>query len=401
MRQAGAIAVGLLAVAGLLLGAPRGGEAASADGSAKTSVVEGKTAPIAAFPWLAYVHYKGPLEEFACSGSVVAPRVVLTAGHCAVGRSGRLLTPANYHVTWGTANLKKARHPRTTAVSRVLLHPGYNPNNVRHDAALLILPAPIGAAPIPIATAADRDLYASGTEITIAGWGLTNGEALTAPMAFRTGRTVIGTTSFCKRKAFLYPTPFDPASQLCASDRPRHEVGACNGDSGGPGIAHRADGSPVQVGIVSTGGPLCRLAFPEVQTRVDRINPWISSWIAAVETGAQPPPVAPARLYRLPRISFLEARLFTVLLLLSDFRYHYLRGQDSGLNCERIDREAIKCGVFWRLRNRVYGGAASVRYVLPREGELIRFRYRIRRVGADCWERKDSLKRCPGRTFRR
>lgn len=397
MRQAGAIAVGLLAVAGLLLGAPPGGEAASADGSAKTSVVEGKTAPIAAFPWLAYVVYRGPVDQFSCSGTVVAPRLVLTAGHCAVSQSGRLLQPHSYRVVWGVANVEKAGPRNVAKVTKVLLSPRYDPNVYRHDAALLVLSAPVAAPPIPLATAADSALYAGGTLITIAGWGLTDGRAETAPEAFRTGETTIGSTPFCKRKGFLEDL-YDPAIQLCATDRRKHRVGACSGDSGGPGIAHRADGSPVQVGIVSTGGPFCRLSFPEVQTRVDRISPWVASWAAAVETGAPAPPIAAPRLYRLPKLTFPLARFFTFLILLSEFRGSYLYGESpkGTPDCRRIEREKIKCAVFWRRGRLVYGGGVTVAYVLPREGPLITFAYRIRKVHEGCWERRGSIRRCPG-----
>jgi hypothetical protein len=390
--------VGVLAVAGLLLGAPAAGQASSPGKGAEASVINGTTAPIAAFPWLVHITYEGSVDKFACTGSVVAPRLVLTAGHCAVSESGRVLRPNDYSVTWGTANVEKADAARTTPVSKVLLFPGYNPNSFRHDAALLVLSAPVGVPPIPLATAADGALYAGGTPITIAGWGLTDGDGKLPPASFRSGETVVGTTSFCERKTFANVVPFEPATQLCASDRRRHKVGACSGDSGGPGIAHRADGSPVQVGIISTGGPFCDLSFPEIQTRVDRLAPWIASWFAAVEAGAPPPAIAPPRLYRLPKLSFPEARLFTFLILVTDFRRSFLDGRAPKLDCRRIDREKVKCGVFWRRDRTVYGGGLTIFYVLPREGSLLQFSYRIRKVHEGCWERR-GFKRCPGPVF--
>ena len=387
--------VGVLAVAGLLLGAP----ASPAGDQAKTSVVKGTTAPIAEFPWLAFVTYEGPVDEFSCTGTVVAPRLVLTAGHCAVSESGRVLRADSYHVTWGTANAEKADGARIADVAKILLFPGYDPNNYLHDAALLILSAPVGAPPIPLATAADRALYAGGTPIQIAGWGLTDADAASAPAAFRTGETVIGATSFCERRVFFDVVRFDPASQLCATDRHRREVGACSGDSGGPGIAHRADGTPVQVGIVSTGGPFCDLSFPEIQTRVDQVSPWVASWTAAIEAGAPPPPIAPPRLYRLPKLTFPDARLYTFLVLANDFRRSFIDGRSPRLDCRRIDREKVKCGVFWRRSRTVYGGGLTIFYGLPREGALVRFSYRIRKVHMGCWERRGGFKHCPGPVF--
>ena len=80
---------------------------------------------------------------------------------------------------------------------------------------------------------------------------------------------------------------------MCTTDPPDHANGGCFGDSGGPAIAQRADGSPVEIGIVSTGGPDCSTKLPNVFTRADRVSTWASEWIAATESGAPPP--GPAR----------------------------------------------------------------------------------------------------------
>jgi len=51
--------------------------------TAQASIVGGTPATIADFPSLAYVQAEeGPKKGFACTGTVIAPRVILTAGHC-------------------------------------------------------------------------------------------------------------------------------------------------------------------------------------------------------------------------------------------------------------------------------------------------------------------------------
>lgn len=389
------------AAAAVLLGLAASGAVASAGERAASSVIRGEKAPIAAFPWLAAVKYDGPVDSFACSATVVAPRLVLTAGHCAVSEAGRVLDADNFRVAWATANLKKTSPAKTVEVTRVLLAPGFQPNYMLHDAALLVLATPVGAPAIPLATAADAALYEKGTPLTIAGWGLTGGFAARPPASFRTGETTIGGVQRCRRQAELITPRYDPELQLCATDTRHHRVGACKGDSGGPGIARRPDGSPVQVGIISLGGAFCELSLPEVQTRVDRISPWVASWIAAVEAGAPHPPVDVPPPVRLPRLGIADAQLLAFFVLLGDFGEPFLASDLKRFSCRRIDREKVKCRVFWVLPRRTFGGAITIFLSLPREGSVFNASYRIRRVATGCWERRQRISRCPGIVRRR
>src|ERR1700729_4084165 len=51
--------------------------------SSRPYIVGGSPASAGSFPWLAFVTYNaGGGTGFTCSGTVVSPNVVLTAGHC-------------------------------------------------------------------------------------------------------------------------------------------------------------------------------------------------------------------------------------------------------------------------------------------------------------------------------
>ncbi|HEX5376769.1 MAG TPA: trypsin-like serine protease, partial [Solirubrobacterales bacterium] len=57
--------------------------AATASPGAQASIIHGDVASIAEFPSLAFIAARtGKDEGFACTGTVIAPRVVLTAAHC-------------------------------------------------------------------------------------------------------------------------------------------------------------------------------------------------------------------------------------------------------------------------------------------------------------------------------
>ena len=80
-------------------------------------------------------------------------------------------------------------------------------------------------------------------------------------------------------------TPFfNFSSQLCTITPPGFGIGTCHGDSGGPALAFREDGTPVQIGITSLGAADCNTRLPDIFTRVNRIYGWLSGQIAAATT---------------------------------------------------------------------------------------------------------------------
>ena len=61
-----------------------------------------RAASIAEFPSLAYIEARVGKGGFACTGTVVAPRVILTAAHCIEGQeSGAFTPPSAYAVATG------------------------------------------------------------------------------------------------------------------------------------------------------------------------------------------------------------------------------------------------------------------------------------------------------------
>ena len=94
------LALGCLALAALALPV-----AAAAEPSAQASVVGGRAGSITEFPWLAFIEAHEGKHGFACTGSVVAPRVVLTAAHCVESLDrGGLTSAGQYALATGVTD---------------------------------------------------------------------------------------------------------------------------------------------------------------------------------------------------------------------------------------------------------------------------------------------------------
>jgi hypothetical protein len=378
-------------------GALRTASSALHSGRAHASIIKGTTASIAAFPWLAFIEYRGAREPSLCTGTVIAPRLILTAGHCVLNLGGGILPASNYRVFTGTADVKSATAANVSGVDQALIFPGNNPSRALNDAGLLILSAPVAAPALPLATRSDENLLTGGTPMAIAGWGLTSGNSSRVPTVLRQAETVIQSSGYCKQKTRRFLPFYTPESQFCAISAPKFEVGSCHGDSGGPGIARREDGSLVQVGIIDLGAPGCNTRVPEILVRVDLISSWAASWIAAVEFGGPLPAVKIPKVV-LPRLAISDAKRFAAFGLTEDFKYRFLRGKYLEMRCGRVEREKVKCGVAWYQGGNDYYGTITIYYGLDREGAFWSYRYKIHWVDDYCWFYSGHRQTCVIRT---
>lgn len=163
-------------------------------GGVALGVVGGRTVPITAAPWTVVVWEKSPYAGLppypACTGVIIGPRSVVTAGHCVMaGDSARPLPPAAFHIEAGASNFERplpTDHRESRTVSAVLVMPGYiaasklSPGTATrmagHDLAVLRLSRPLDlrgkdvrAASLPTA----RTPKPSGaSKLLIAGFGL-------------------------------------------------------------------------------------------------------------------------------------------------------------------------------------------------------------------------------------
>jgi hypothetical protein len=166
-----------------------------------------------------------------CSGTLVAPTLVLSAAHC-------VAEGASYQIV-----LYGDGAPKLRAVTRVARHPQFNAGGIQAhrasaDVALLQVAEPLpGKAPLPLGVPAEP--IAPGQAFTAAGVGV----AVTGDG--KSGGTV--------RAADLVATGRPGRLQIRLVDAAagaRPGLGACTGDSGGPALQSQ-NGRATVVGVLS------------------------------------------------------------------------------------------------------------------------------------------------------
>jgi secreted trypsin-like serine protease len=279
------------ALAGLLVSAAFAAPVQAADG-ARASIFGGSAAASEEWPWAAFIlaaDKKG--EGFSCTGTVVAPTLVLTAGHCVEDiLTGRRTPAAQYVVVTASRDVRDASVRQVSKVLRAVPFPGFNRFKLHGDAGLLQLETPTSAPPLTLAGPEDAGLLGAGMPAFIAGWGLNDhGAKPKQSPILRRAATYVQSRTYCRNHGRAYYPFFNASLQLCTTTPPGFSIGTCHGDSGGPALAYRVDGTPVEIGITSLGPADCDTTLPDVFTRADLVSSWVGEWIAAAAAVAPPP----------------------------------------------------------------------------------------------------------------
>jgi trypsin len=249
-----------------------------------SAIVGGTATAPGARPYVAYVNIDG---LFACTGTLVDPTHVITAGHCSsitgvaaptpIGQPGQLIT-----VTLGstTPDDPKGEKP---GVARVIVPPDYLfTNGSENDVAVLELAKPSAQPPVKVAGSGEAGLWTAGTTATISGFGVTS-EGGNAPDTLQEAKLPIVADS---TSAAAYGSDFDPATMIGAGF-PQGGVDTCQGDSGGPLLVPGPNGSERLVGDTSYGEGCARAGKPGIYGRV--AGPKLREWIRSVAPGAVAP----------------------------------------------------------------------------------------------------------------
>jgi secreted trypsin-like serine protease len=212
-------------------------------------VVGGDLAPAGRFPWMVRL-------SMGCGGTLIAPRVVLTAGHCLAG-SG---PDTSIAVTAGVVDLNSpdAITARSVAVLRA---PGFRSETRGNDWAVVALDRAIDRPTIELTRGDARNTGA----FVVMGWGLVREGAGQQERRLRYATVSTVPDADCATDYRGAGVDLVARDSICAGG---HGVDTCQGDSGGPMVRRGKSGRWVQVGIVSWGLGCARDGYPGVYTQV-------------------------------------------------------------------------------------------------------------------------------------
>jgi secreted trypsin-like serine protease len=203
----------------------------------------------------------GGTRDSWCSGALIAPRWVITAGHCFRNAAGKRVSQTVARRTTATIGRTDLRSSAGQEIEVVAVHQAD-----KTDVALAELGAEVtGLTPLRVGTQPP----VPGEVLRLTGYGLTTETGPAVPPArLQTGQFTV--------------VAFGDTLMEASGRAPREDTSPCRHDSGGPYFRDRADGTPELVAVVSTGPP-CPHSGPDFSARTDTLHDWIA------DTMAEPP----------------------------------------------------------------------------------------------------------------
>ncbi len=218
-----------------------GAQAAPAASTPQARIINGYEAAPGAWPAQTAVRLTTQIASYACGGTLVSARWVLTAGHCVDDEDGRVLPASAFNLRiGGTTRANGDLAP----VDRVERHPSFRAvegpqtgNALYFDVALLHLTARAVKEPIRMIGAGDSEapLWQPGAEATVIGWGWTTPTG-SPSTTLREAKVPVRADADC---AAAWGDLYSAESLLCAGGS---NVDTCPGDSGGPLMVPRPGG---------------------------------------------------------------------------------------------------------------------------------------------------------------
>ncbi|CAH2062117.1 unnamed protein product, partial [Iphiclides podalirius] len=244
--------------------------------STEDLVVGGLNASKREFPHMVLLGFGSSPQtaSWACGGSIISERFILTAGHC----TSMNRTSVGFVLLGVLDKRQRVDMSQVYRIRRIIKHPGYRSPSKYNDIALLETENDMRLSEDAVPACLHIDTRVDDERAIATGWGATaykgdNSDSLQKVTLRRFP------DHECMAK---YPPKrnlengFDPKTQLCYGDR-YESKDTCQGDSGGPLqlSAGRINCMYTIVGVTSFGNECGSPGMPGVYTRVSAYVSWI------------------------------------------------------------------------------------------------------------------------------
>lgn len=218
---------------------------------------------VEASAWPAVVAIFNVNDEFACTGTLVAPDLVLTAGHCGLGMET---------VGIGSTDLRDSVG-ETYAIAEAWVHPE---SYATYDVALFRLDRAVdGVTPPALVTDCwATDYLYDGAEGVIVGYGAIDAWATDRPTVLHEAVVPLVDADCAQAQRGCNPEVLPGGELIAGGDG----IDSCSGDSGGPLFLDTAEGL-LLAGVTSRAAEPVRQPCGDggIYVRVDAVVPWIEA----------------------------------------------------------------------------------------------------------------------------